>query len=724
MKTKLAVILLAALPALAGAEYKRNIYTSLLDYYEPAVNVSSFPKTNTENIFTKKNTFPMVCFANGTCQTTAGVASSTISVNATQFDGDGGSASPLSAKTSVFTLQGNDINISGLKTRVDNLDTSTAALTTRFTAVDTATATLTANLLNEANSRISGDAAVGISTESLKITQDAIAVTTGTLTVQMATKASLGDTNQWTGLQKFSDRKLLAQTRVFYSSGTVTPDSGYAIGQTVSTSIDQNYSGSASWTNPNNTKIDDGIYAQALGSWGDYFSVTQTNAGFSIPTNAAIEGVEISFRKNEDANAATVDLQCKLVVGGSATGNNGCNFKYWSGYTYPSVHVVTYGGPENMWGLALTPAQVNASNFGIYNQFTIGSVAGLKNAYIDYYAITVYYTAVPYWETGFRNSDPTNFLVKYGTTTVINVSSMTRTGIMNTAPAYTLDVGGNVNSTGGFFKNGVEVTGGSTNLSGVRYSTDPVSVALIDLSTVTAALAGKEPTITAGTTGQYWRGDKSWQTLPAAGFTPGSALLDNSPYGLTTSSDVVAHAYYGDGSHLSGIGSTGGGDNLGNHIATMTITAGYGVSASTISANIATLSTGTISTEVIFSTASAPTMQSGKGIIYFSTANVFMVRQNDGIDKPIVDPPGNWTCTIRSSAESTAISNTLNSISVSCSGSEKVISGGCYLSSGVPNGTTNVLQGAPSSQGWICTGVQSGTTAGTLKFKAYANCCQ
>lgn len=34
-----------------------------------------------------------------------------------------------------------------------------------------------------------------------------------------------------------------------------------------------------------------------------------------------------------------------------------------------------------------------------------------------------------------------------------------------------------------------------------------------DLSTLTSAVAGKEPTITAGTTAQYWRGDKSWQTL-------------------------------------------------------------------------------------------------------------------------------------------------------------------------------------------------------------------
>jgi len=34
-------------------------------------------------------------------------------------------------------------------------------------------------------------------------------------------------------------------------------------------------------------------------------------------------------------------------------------------------------------------------------------------------------------------------------------------------------------------------------------------------STVTTALSGKEPAITSGTTGQYWRGDKSWQTLNA-----------------------------------------------------------------------------------------------------------------------------------------------------------------------------------------------------------------
>lgn len=34
-------------------------------------------------------------------------------------------------------------------------------------------------------------------------------------------------------------------------------------------------------------------------------------------------------------------------------------------------------------------------------------------------------------------------------------------------------------------------------------------------SATSSALSGKEPTITAGTTGQYWRGDKTWATFPS-----------------------------------------------------------------------------------------------------------------------------------------------------------------------------------------------------------------
>lgn len=40
--------------------------------------------------------------------------------------------------------------------------------------------------------------------------------------------------------------------------------------------------------------------------------------------------------------------------------------------------------------------------------------------------------------------------------------------------------------------------------------------AISDVTGLSAALSGKEPTISAGTTSQYWRGDKTWQTLNKA----------------------------------------------------------------------------------------------------------------------------------------------------------------------------------------------------------------
>jgi hypothetical protein len=48
--------------------------------------------------------------------------------------------------------------------------------------------------------------------------------------------------------------------------------------------------------------------------------------------------------------------------------------------------------------------------------------------------------------------------------------------------------------------------------------------AIADVTGLQTALNGKEPTITAGTTSQYWRGDKSWQTLNTTAVTEGTNL--------------------------------------------------------------------------------------------------------------------------------------------------------------------------------------------------------
>lgn len=92
------------------------------------------------------------------------------------------------------------------------------------------------------------------------------------------------------------------------------------------------------------------------------------------------------------------------------------------------------------------------------------------------------------------------FTSAYSTGTALAVSSG-KVGIGDITPEYTLDVvgGGYFSSTvtaSAFYGDGSNLTGLEADFSGVRYSTDPVSTSLVDLSTVTTQLNLK---LTSGT---------------------------------------------------------------------------------------------------------------------------------------------------------------------------------------------------------------------------------
>ena len=72
-------------------------------------------------------------------------------------------------------------------------------------------------------------------------------------------------------------------------------------------------------------------------------------------------------------------------------------------------------------------------------------------------------------------------------------------------------------------------------------------------TTVTTALSGKEPTITSGTTSQYWRGDKSWQTL------------NNSSVGLGNVENTALSTWAGS-SNITTVGTVGSGTWQGSSI--------------------------------------------------------------------------------------------------------------------------------------------------------------
>jgi len=84
-----------------------------------------------------------------------------------------------------------------------------------------------------------------------------------------------------------------------------------------------------------------------------------------------------------------------------------------------------------------------------------------------------------------------------------------------------------------------------------------------DTANVTALLAGKEPTISPGTTSQFWRGDKSWQTLDktAVGLSNVDNTSDASKPVSTAAQTALdgKQAAHANLTSISGLTLTGGG---------------------------------------------------------------------------------------------------------------------------------------------------------------------
>jgi hypothetical protein len=156
-----------------------------------------------------------------------------------------------------------------------------------------------------------------------------------------------------------------------------------------STAIDQNDEGHP-WTSLNNVLgPPDGQFTYVtiavVSPYSDTFYVE--GYGFSIPSAATINGVAATVTKA--ASGVVVDDEIKLVVNGSPAGTNEASIVSW-----PSTLTgVNYGGPADLWGNALTPAIVNASNFGL----ALACLCSYSSAIaeVDSIGLTIYYT-VPY----------------------------------------------------------------------------------------------------------------------------------------------------------------------------------------------------------------------------------------------------------------------------------------------------------------------------------------
>jgi hypothetical protein len=151
--------------------------------------------------------------------------------------------------------------------------------------------------------------------------------------------------------------------------------------------------GANAWTNTGNVFASDASFATVdipVAQTTNYLNTT--GYGFNIPSTAIIDGIYIEFERKMDTNTQRVATTfTSLLKAGSLAGTPKPGTDLW-----PDTEAyVAYGGATDLWGITWTPAEINASGFGlaIMADNNLGGVHHVAS--IDTARITVYWHTAP-----------------------------------------------------------------------------------------------------------------------------------------------------------------------------------------------------------------------------------------------------------------------------------------------------------------------------------------
>ena len=154
------------------------------------------------------------------------------------------------------------------------------------------------------------------------------------------------------------------------------------------TAADDASVGVRTWSNTGNVFASDDSYASVTNiqsATSHYLKVT--NFGFSIPTDATIDGILVEWERREPSGV-TVDNSVKIVKGGTITGTDKS-----VGAAWPSTDAFnSYGGSSDLWGTTWTASDINSSDFGCVISCVRSGAESVQTAFVDSVRITVYYT--------------------------------------------------------------------------------------------------------------------------------------------------------------------------------------------------------------------------------------------------------------------------------------------------------------------------------------------
>ena len=147
--------------------------------------------------------------------------------------------------------------------------------------------------------------------------------------------------------------------------------------------------GTGIWINPGNITAADSTYATVTLSSATSHYLEGTNYGFAIPSNATINGIQVTIGRYESGQAAGNDVRdsiVSLMKSNTLVGSNkGATSTEWP----TSNTAASYGANNDLWGATWTADDINNSGFGVALS---ANSTNNRIAYVDYMQIAVTYT--------------------------------------------------------------------------------------------------------------------------------------------------------------------------------------------------------------------------------------------------------------------------------------------------------------------------------------------
>lgn len=147
------------------------------------------------------------------------------------------------------------------------------------------------------------------------------------------------------------------------------------------------------WSNPDNAKISNNVYAVATTTIPGFSSYLKaSNFGFTIPAGATIKGIIVEIERNRLGGAGTIlDKVVSIVKSDGSIGAE--NKKLGTAWNTTIDTYYSYGGETDLWSEAWETTDINDSDFGVVLQADHGaSQIGQRDPSVDHIRITVYYT--------------------------------------------------------------------------------------------------------------------------------------------------------------------------------------------------------------------------------------------------------------------------------------------------------------------------------------------